>query len=110
MQFCWGGNVVSLISGPDTLFKASAQAHPGMLNVADAEKITIPTCMLASKGEAADIVEAWGEALTVRKNVRRFGEQVHGWMSAKGDLEDEKCREDYESGYKIFLEWFAKYL
>jgi dienelactone hydrolase len=110
LQFCWGGKVVSLISGPDTLFKATAQAHPGMLDVADAPKITIPTCLLASKEEAAELVEDWGRALTVDKDIRRFEEQVHGWMSAKGNLEDEKCRKEYENGYRIFLEWFAKYL
>lgn len=27
--FCWGGKVVVLLSGPDSIFKASAQVHPG---------------------------------------------------------------------------------
>jgi hypothetical protein len=31
-------------------------------------------------------------------------------MSARGNLEDGKCRVAYEKGYKIFLEWFAKHL
>lgn len=108
--FCWGGKVVSLTSGPDTLFKASVQAHPGMIDPADAEKISIPTLMLASEEESAEEVKKWDEALKVEKYVERFGDQVHGWMSARGNLEDEKCREAYEKGYKVFLEWFAKYL
>lgn len=79
------------------------------MEAADAERITIPTCMLPSSGESVEDVEEWEKALKVEKYVKRF-EQVHGWMSAKGDLEDEKCREDYEHGYRIFLEWFAKHL
>lgn len=109
MKFCWGGKLVSLLSGADSLFKAAAQAHPGLMDAADAERITIPTCMLPSTGESVEDVEKWEKALKVDKYVERF-EQVHGWMSAKGDLEDEKCRKDYENGYRIFLEWFAKHL
>ena len=108
--FCWGGKVVSLISGPETLFKASVQAHPGLIDPTDAEKITIPTLMLASEDESAEEVKKWGEALKVENHVQRFGDQVHGWMSARGNLEDEKCKDAYEKGYKIFLEWFAKHL
>ena len=108
--FCWGGKVISLTSGLETLFRATAQAHPGMIDPSDAEKITIPTLMLASEEEGAEEVKKWEEALKVEKYVERFERQVHGWMSARGDLEDEKCREAYEKGYKTFLEWFAKYL
>jgi dienelactone hydrolase len=108
--FCWGGKVVSITSGPETSFKASVQAHPGMIDPADAEKITIPTLMLASEEESTEDVKKWEEALKVEKHVESFGDQVHGWMSARGNLEDEKCKEAYEKGYKIFLGWFAKYL
>jgi dienelactone hydrolase len=108
--FCWGGKVVSLISGPGSSFKASVQAHPGMIDPADAEKITIPTLMLASEEESAEEVKRWEEALKVEHHVERFGDQVHGWMSARGNLEDAKCKEAYEKGYRIFLEWFAKHL
>lgn len=79
------------------------------MDAADAEKITIPTCMLPSKGESVEDVEKWEGALKVEKFVKRF-DQIHGWMSAKGNLEDEKCREAYETGYRIFLQWFAKHL
>jgi dienelactone hydrolase len=101
---------VSLTSGPETLFKASVQAHPGMMDPSDAEKITIPTLMLASEEESPEEVKKWEEALKVEKYVERFGDQVHGWMSARADLEDGKCKEAYEKGYEIFLEWFAKHL
>ncbi|RDW63359.1 dienelactone hydrolase [Coleophoma cylindrospora] len=107
--FCWGGKFVSLLSGPDSLFKAAAQGHPALLDPADAKKITIPTCVLPSTGESVEEMDKWENALKVEKYVKRF-EQGHGWMSAKGNLEDEKCREDFENGYRIFLAWFAKHL
>ncbi|KAG0650081.1 putative aim2 family [Hyphodiscus hymeniophilus] len=108
--FCWGAKVVSLTSGPDTLFKANCQAHPGMFDPADAEKISIPTLMLASAEESAEEVMAWKAALKVDHHVEIRGEQVHGWMSARGNLEDATCKAAYENGYKTFLEWFAKHL
>jgi dienelactone hydrolase len=108
--FCWGGKLVSLTSGPKTPFKATCQAHPGMIDAADAAKITVPTCMLASEDESVEEVKEWEEALKVEKLVEVFPDQVHGWMSARGDLEDEKVRGEYERGYKIFLEFFAKFL
>ena len=108
--FCWGGKVVSITSGAETPFAASVQAHPGMIDPADAEKITIPTLMLASEEESVEHVKKWEEALKVEKYVERFGDQVHGWMSARGNLEDMECKKAYERGYKIFLEWFAKHL
>jgi hypothetical protein len=79
------------------------------MDAADATKISIPMCMLPSKGESLEDVEKWEGGLKVEKFVKRF-EQVHGWMSAKGDLEDENCRKDYVNGYSIFLQWFAKHL
>jgi len=66
--------------------------------------------MLASKDETAEEVTAWGRALKVEKHVETFDSQIHGWMSARADLEDEKVKSEYVRGYKLFLEFFAKYL
>jgi len=61
--FCWSAKTVSVLSGPNSasfrlssilkqeegdanntgLFKAGAQAHPGVIDPADAAKITIPS-------------------------------------------------------------------
>jgi len=108
--FCWGGKVVSLITGEGSLFRAGGQAHPGLFDTKDAEKITVPTLVIASGEEDAEEVKNWSEALKVEKSVQTWEEQIHGFMSARGNLEDEKCREAYEKGYKTFLEWFAKHL
>lgn len=81
-----------------------------MLDLEDAAKITIPTCLLPSEDEKLETVDPWVAKLTVEKYVERFGDQKHGWMSARADLEDEKVKSEYERGYRIFLEWFAKHL
>lgn len=109
-QYCWGGKVVSVTSGPDTPFKVSAQCHAGLIAPEDAAKVTIPTCFLASKDESVEEVESYSKALTVEKHVETFQTQVHGWMSARGDLEDEECKKEYLRGYNTILDWFGKYI
>jgi dsDNA-binding SOS-regulon protein len=98
-----------LTSGLDSPWKVSAQSHPGMLDVADAAKVTIPMCVLGSEEEKAEDLEAFGDALKVEKHIERFADQLHGWMSARADLEDEKVRKEYERGYKTVLGFFEKH-
>lgn len=106
MGYCWGGKIAVLCSGKDTLFKAAVQVHPGMVDPADAEKCTIPMCVLASKDEPVDDIKKFDEALTVTKHVETFDTQIHGWMAARADLSDEKVLAEYERGYKITLTFF----
>ncbi|RDW65427.1 hypothetical protein BP5796_10119 [Coleophoma crateriformis] len=88
--YCWGGKVVSLISSdPSPFFKVGVQCHPGLIEPADAEKINIPMMILASMDEPADKVEEYEARLKGEKFVEVFGTSIHGWMSARGDLEDE---------------------
>jgi hypothetical protein len=44
-----------MLSGEGSLFKASAQAHPSMLGLKDAEEVRIPMCVLPSMGEEAEV-------------------------------------------------------
>lgn len=99
-----------MASGPGTPFAAACQAHPGLLDVADAKKVCVPTCVLASGEEDAEEVRAWGEAVGVEKRVEVWGGMVHGWMSARGDLEDGVVRAEFERGYAVFGEWFGRWL
>jgi hypothetical protein len=55
MGFCWGGKITALFSQSGTPFKASAQCHPSLLDIADANKITIPMVMLPSMDEEAKV-------------------------------------------------------
>lgn len=111
--YCWGGKVVALTSGADTPWAASAQVHPAMLAPEDAAQIAIPHVLLASMDEDAKDVRAFDEALKLpegRKHVETFGSQIHGWMAARGDLEDPAVVKEYERGYKILLDFFGRNL
>jgi len=109
--FCWGGKIVSITtSKSDTPFKAGAECHPAMIDPSDATDIKIPLCMLASGDESAPDVKKFEANLTGEKHVEIFGDQIHGWMAARADLDDPRVRAEYERGYKTLLEFYAKYL
>lgn len=80
--FCWGGKVVCVSSGTDTLFTASAQSSPSWVDPEDAAKVKIPMMILASKDEEPVMMERFEAALNVKKVVKR-SDQVHGYMSAR---------------------------
>jgi dienelactone hydrolase len=110
-QFCWGGKIVSLTtSKSDTPFKAGAECHPAMVDPSEALDIKIPLCMLASKDEPAEDVKKFEANLKGEKHVEIFGDQIHGWMAARANLEDERVVSEYERGYKTLLEFFGKHL
>jgi dienelactone hydrolase len=104
--YCWGGKMVSLASGPGTPFKAAAQSSPAMIDPKDAEKVSIPMCMLASKNEPADDVKKYEQALKGVKHVEIYETQIHGFMSARGDLKEKEVLKEYERGYKTVLTFF----
>ena len=80
--FCWGGKVVCLSSGTDTIFVASAQSSPALVDPEDAAKVTIPMMVLASKDEDIALIKRFKAALKVKKIVK-IKDQVHGYMSAR---------------------------
>lgn len=108
--FCWGGKVVGLACGKDTLFSAAAEAHPAMVDPSDAEKITIPICMLASGDEDVEAVKAFESKLTVPHFVDTYPDQIHGWMAARSDLENPTVKKEYERGYQALLKFFGEHL
>jgi len=110
MGFCWGGKIVSLTCGEGTKFSAAAELHPAMVDPTDAEKIKIPLIMLASQGEDADDVGKFEKNLTGKKHVEIFKDQVHGWMTARGDLKDSRVKEEYERGYSTVLTFFHEHM
>jgi dienelactone hydrolase len=107
---CWGSKLASLISGSDSPWKAAVSSSPARIDPSDAEKCTIPFATLASKDENADEVKAFHEALTIPKAMHIFEDQVHGWMSARADLKDDRMKAEYERGYQITLDFFAEHL
>ena len=108
--YCWGGKMASLLAGKATAFKAAVQTSPALVDPGDAEKVQIPMMMLASMDEPKEDMAKYDAALTVDKHVETFEDQVHGFMSARGDLNDSKGKAEYERGYQLALEWFHKHL
>ena len=83
-----------------------------MIDSADATKVSIPMMMLASKDENSKEVTEFEQALPAMtdRHVEIFDSQIHGWMSARADLEDGTVRKEYERGYKTVLEFFGKHI
>ncbi|EHK47408.1 hypothetical protein TRIATDRAFT_298552 [Trichoderma atroviride IMI 206040] len=109
LGYCWGGKVVALtLKAPTNPFSAGAAAHPAMVDPADAEGLTVPFALLASKEEDAADVKKFEEALKVPHHVETFPDQIHGWMAARSDLEDEHVKAEYERGYQTLLDFFGK--
>ncbi|KAI0104354.1 Alpha/Beta hydrolase protein [Daldinia grandis] len=111
LGFCWGGKVVSLVtSKPDTVFKAGVEAHPAMVDPADAENIKVPLALLASKDEPPEDVKKFEQNLKGPKHVETFSDQIHGWMAARSDLENERVKAEYTRGYEIVLKFLSKHV
>ncbi|KAI9827278.1 MAG: hypothetical protein M1832_005416 [Thelocarpon impressellum] len=107
---CWGAKLVTLAAGADTPFKAAAGAHPAMIDPADASKITIPLLFLPSKDEDAAAVKAFEAALKVPHRVETFADQLHGWMTARADLDDARVKAEYARGYELVLDFFHEHV
>lgn len=111
MGFCWGGKVVSLVTAsPENVFKAGVECHPAMVVPDDAKNIKVPLCMLASQDEPADDVKKFEENLTGAKHVEIFGDQIHGWMAARSNLEDKRVEQEYVRAYKTVLNFLSQHI
>ncbi|KAI1077519.1 hypothetical protein F5B20DRAFT_551560 [Whalleya microplaca] len=111
LGFCWGGKVVSLVtSSPSNPFKAGVECHPAMVESGDASKIAVPLALLASKDEPADEVAKFEQNLRGPKHVETFADQIHGWMAARSDLEDERVRAEYKRGYEVVLKFLGQHV
>ncbi|KAI0018849.1 dienelactone hydrolase [Xylariomycetidae sp. FL0641] len=109
--FCWGGKVVSLVtSSSSNPFKCAVECHPAMVDPSEAPKISVPLCMLASKDEPAEDVQKFEEGLKTAKHVERFDDQIHGWMAARSDLQDDKVKKEYVRGYETVLKFLSQHL
>jgi len=108
--FCWGGKIVNLSSQKDTPWKAGAACHPAMVDANDASGITIPFAMLPSKDEPKEDIEKWQKAIKTKNVVEWFPDQVHGFMAARGDLNDSNVKKEYERAYQLLLNFFHEHM
>ncbi|KAK5312407.1 hypothetical protein LTR93_011351 [Exophiala xenobiotica] len=63
----------------------------------NAANVTIPMLMIPSGEEEKD---------AAGQKVEWYHAQVHGFMAARSNLEDEKVKAAYEKAYKTLLTWF----
>ncbi|KAI4746452.1 alpha/beta-hydrolase [Aureobasidium sp. EXF-12298] len=108
--FCWGGKIVNLSSQKDTVFKAAAACHPAMVDPNDAAGISIPIAMLPSKDEDKEAVEKWEQGVKTKHLVKWYNDQVHGFMAARADLEDENVKKNYMDAYGVLLNFFHEHM
>lgn len=108
--YCWGGKMASLLAGQDTRFKVAVQTSPAMVDPTEAKSVSIPMMILASREEPKDAVQEYAVNLTVAKHVENFGDQVHGFMSARADLTDLNVKAEYERGYKLILQFLHEHI
>jgi len=80
-----------------------------MVDPNDAPNITIPILSIPSKDEDRSEIEKYEAALKV-PNKTEWYDQIHGFMAARSDLEDENVRAAYEKAYQTLLNWFHQYL
>lgn len=102
--------IVNLVSQSGTPFKAAATCHPAMVDPKDASSVTIPMLMIPSMDEDQSEVDQYEANLKVPKQVEWYKDQIHGFMAARGDLEDDKVKAAYEKAYQTLLTFFHKYL
>lgn len=110
---CWGGKIVSLLSGADSPFVAGVQCHPAFVDPKDAESFTIPHLCIATKDEDKDAIEGIKKAVEASKNdavrekskVERWEEKgtFHGFMAARSNLKDKDNLEYYKKGWVITI-------
>ncbi|SJX61803.1 related to AIM2-cytoplasmic protein involved in mitochondrial function or organization [Sporisorium reilianum f. sp. reilianum] len=113
--FCWGGKLSVLTGGEGTKFSAVAQVHPAMVDPKDAEKLTVPIANFPSKDEPQKEVEAF-EAEVHKKPFakdcvyKHYGENHHGWATARADLSDEGNLKSFQDVYQRLADFFSKTL
>lgn len=99
-----------MTSSAENPFRAAVQVHPAMVDPSEAPRIKVPLCLLASKDEDAEAVAKYESALPGAKHVETFGDQVHGWMAARADLEDDRVRAEYKRGYETVVKFLGEHL
>jgi len=107
--YCWGGYTANFALLPPTSYLAATILHPGF-PITCAPRIACPLLVLCSKDEPESDYAEYVPLLKVPHSVVRFDDMVHGWLSARGDLERGEVRKGFDNGYALIGEWFRRYL
>lgn len=115
---CWGGKLAVLVAGADNQgpgrrINVTGTAHPGALDAKDAEALTAPHILLASKNEPVAQVAEYKSILAQpgkTGEVTTYPTMFHGWMGARADLADADNVREYTRGYEQVAAFFSKHL
>lgn len=111
--YCWGWKATVLSSCVND-FSAIATVHPSFIDLEDAEKVNIPTCLLPSKDEDKKTTDGVYEALEKKnpgKNfIKWYPTQPHGFAAARGDLSGGEATTAYQDAYAELIKFFRKYV
>lgn len=115
MGNCWGVLMACEANAdPEMRVAATAGAHPTFFGKEQeiAARLRGPVVLLPTKGDPGEsVVEAAKKAglpFAGECVVRRFDDQVHGFMAARGDYSDEKVRAAAGEGVAEIAKFFAK--
>ena len=81
-----------------------------MVDPKDAPNIAIPILSIPSKDEDKTTMDQYEAALKVPNQTEWYHDQIHGFMAARSDLEDDSVKAAYEQAYQTLLSWFHKHL
>ncbi|CAK7207362.1 hypothetical protein SEUCBS139899_010172 [Sporothrix eucalyptigena] len=115
---CWGGKIGVLASaagneGPGRRFNVSGTAHPGRLDSKDAEVLTAPHILLASKDEDAAVVAEYKTILAQPGKVgevETYADMFHGWMGARANLANADNVKEFARGYEQAAKFYTAHL
>ncbi|CAK7564934.1 MAG: hypothetical protein SEPTF4163_002839 [Sporothrix epigloea] len=115
---CWGGKIGVLATaagneGAGRRFNVSGTAHPGLLDPKDAEALTAPHILLASKDENAEVVAEYKRILSQPGKVGEvttYETMFHGWMGARSNLADAENVKEFGRGYEQAATFFSAHL
>eukprot|EP00010_Vexillifera_abyssalis_P003288 CAMPEP_0201552526 /NCGR_PEP_ID=MMETSP0173_2-20130828/16770_1 /ASSEMBLY_ACC=CAM_ASM_000268 /TAXON_ID=218659 /ORGANISM="Vexillifera sp., Strain DIVA3 564/2" /LENGTH=238 /DNA_ID=CAMNT_0047963027 /DNA_START=109 /DNA_END=825 /DNA_ORIENTATION=- len=112
LGFCWGGKQAIQVAADPKMFVGVATAHPAFLTVEDAEKVSVPMCLLLSKNEPEwdDVKKTLEERAKNNFDLtwQRFDDVHHGWCSARMDRKDDVNLKRATEALHIFVDFFKK--
>lgn len=107
--FCWG-SCISLACAGEDAYCASACCHPAFFGkeTALAEAATSPVCILPAKGDPMEDAQAvlQGKPFADKCLFRRFDDQEHGFMAARGEWEKPEVAKAAGEGIKLLVQFF----
>jgi len=105
--YCWGYKV--LVKSDSKDYAALAGAHPSFAAADDADHVSKPLALLASKDEDKAVMKQIYEAAEAKnsgKNVLKTYDTVpHGWMAARADFKDKDASAQYVDGYETLVKF-----